>query len=61
MAGSIGGSAFPFLIGFLLDRYKALGDIGTGYNILFIICGFMYLLAWLIMHLFAPRMEKVNI
>jgi ACS family hexuronate transporter-like MFS transporter len=61
MAGSIGGMLFPLLVGHLLDYYKALGNIVTGYNILFVICGFGYLIAWVIMHLLAPRMERVKI
>ena len=61
MAGSIGGLLFPIVVGGLLDHFKALGNIGAGYNILFLICGAMYLLAWIAMHLFAPRMEQVVI
>lgn len=61
MAGSIGGMLFPLLVGSLLDHYKSLGNIVTGYNILFVICGFGYLVAWLIMHFVAPRMERVKI
>lgn len=61
MAGSVGGIIFPLIVGSLLQHYKALGDIGKGYNLLFLICGCMYLIAWLVMHLFAPRMEQVKI
>lgn len=61
MAGSVGGILFPILVGDLLDYYKALGNLGAGYNILFTICAFMYLLAWIIMHLFAPKMERVKL
>ncbi|GAB4492693.1 MAG: MFS transporter [Saprospiraceae bacterium] len=61
MAGSVGGILFPILVGYLLDSYKAAGNIGVGYNILFVISGCTYLLAWGIMHFFAPKMEKVNI
>lgn len=61
MAGSIGGMLFPLLVGSMLDHYKQLGDVNVGYNILFIICGFAYLVAWSIMHFFAPRMEQVSI
>lgn len=61
MAGSIGGMLFPLLVGSLLDHYKALGNIVTGYNILFVICGFGYLIAWLAMHFLAPRMERVKL
>jgi ACS family hexuronate transporter-like MFS transporter len=61
MAGSIGGIIFPLIVGGLLDHYKALGNIGAGYNVLFIICGCMYLIAWTVMHFFAPKMEEVKI
>lgn len=61
MAGSIGGMLFPLLVGNLLDHYKAAGDITIGYNILFVICGFGYLLAWGMMHLLAPKMERVKL
>lgn len=61
MAGSLGGMLFPLLVGSLLDHYKSLGNIVTGYNILFVICGFGYLIAWLLMHLLAPRMERVKL
>lgn len=61
MAGSIGGLLFPLVVGALLDHYKALGNIGAGYNVLFIISGFMYLLAWVVMHFFTPRMEQVAV
>ena len=61
MAGAVGGILFPMLVGWLLDTYKAAGNISAGYNILFLICGCAYLLAWGIMHLFTPTMKKVEI
>jgi ACS family hexuronate transporter-like MFS transporter len=61
MAGSIGGSLFPLVVGWLLNHYKILGNIGAGYNIIFIIAGCAYLVAWGMMHLFAPKMERVNL
>ena len=61
MAGSIGGILFPILVGWLLDTYKTAGNINGGYNILFIICGSAYLLAWSAMHFFTPRMVMVNL
>jgi ACS family hexuronate transporter-like MFS transporter len=45
----------------LLDHYKALGSIETGYFIMFIICGSVYLLAWVIFNLLAPKMKRVEI
>ncbi|WP_051359989.1 MFS transporter [Adhaeribacter aquaticus] len=59
MAGSIGGALFPLFIGFILDYYKGIGNLVAGYNILFLICGSAYLLAWFIMHLLTPKMKQV--
>jgi ACS family hexuronate transporter-like MFS transporter len=49
------------MVGTILDSYKEAGNITAGYNIIFIVCGFAYLLAWGLMHLFAPKMEKVEL
>ncbi|MBF9255068.1 MFS transporter [Pontibacter sp. 172403-2] len=61
MAGAVGGFLFPALVGFILDIYKNAGNITAGYNIIFIICGFAYLLAWFLMYLLAPKMEQVEV
>ena len=61
MSGSIGSTLFPLLVGFLLDYYKAAGNIGAGYNILFIACGLAYLVAWLIMHWLTTRMKPLEL
>jgi ACS family hexuronate transporter-like MFS transporter len=61
MAGSVGGTLFPFFIGFILDTAKKAGNITAGYNIIFIICGLAYMLAWVIMHLLTPRMKVVKL
>jgi len=34
-----------------LDSYKAENNLAGGYNLLFTICGFTYLVAWTIIHL----------
>ena len=49
MAGSIGGILFPLLVGNLLDHYKQIGQLSSGYNILFLIGGLAYLVAWGVM------------
>ena len=61
MAGSIGGMMFPKYTGKLLDHYTALGDVTGGYTILFTICGFAYLVAFVVHHLLAPRFEQVSL
>ncbi|HZY37728.1 MAG TPA: MFS transporter [Mucilaginibacter sp.] len=61
MAGALGGFFFPGLIGYILDTNKAAGHLVTGYNIIFLICGCAYLLAWIIMHFLSPKMKKVEL
>ena len=61
MAGSVGGILIASLAGILLDHYKALGSIETGYYIMFIVCASAYLIAWVIMHFLTPTMKRVEI
>jgi len=61
MAGAIGGILIARLAGVLLDHYKELGHIETGYYIMFIISGLAYLTAWTIIHLLAPKMKTVAV
>lgn len=61
MAGSLGGVAFPFAVGIILDHFKVLGHIGVGYNIIFAICAVAYLLAWGLMHLLCPKMIRIKL
>jgi ACS family hexuronate transporter-like MFS transporter len=61
MAGSIGGIAFPFFIGWILETYKEAGNLTGGYNIIFTVCASAYLVAWLIMHLLTPRVKIVKL
>jgi ACS family hexuronate transporter-like MFS transporter len=60
MAGSVGGILFPQAIGMILDHFKVLGHVNLGYNLIFLICAFAYLLAWIIMHFLCPRMVRVQ-
>jgi len=61
MAGAIGGVLFPLFIGFTLDLYKKAGNMVAGYNIIFIVCGVSFLIAWLTIHLLTPKMEPVEV
>jgi len=61
MAGAVGGILIARLAGVLLDHYKALGHIETGYYIMFIICGSAYLVALGIMQLLLTKAKPVNI
>jgi MFS transporter, ACS family, hexuronate transporter len=57
VSGSIASTLFPILVGSLLAYYKNRGNISAGYNILFIICGCTYFLAWLIIQLLTKRLK----
>jgi ACS family hexuronate transporter-like MFS transporter len=61
MAGAIGSVLFPIFIGFILDLYKNAGNIVAGYNIIFLICGSSFLIAWVIIHFLSPNMRKAEI
>lgn len=61
MGGALGGILFPLLVGRLLDTYKAAGNLEGGYNLLFTICGFTYLVAWTIIHLLTRKFQKVKL
>lgn len=61
MTGSIGSTLFPLLVGWLLQYYKTAGNIAAGYNIVFIICGCAYFVAWTLIHLLTRRMKPVTL
>jgi len=61
MAGAIGSVLFPLFIGFILEFYKNAGNIVAGYNIIFLVCGSSFLIAWVIIHFIIPKMGKANI
>lgn len=61
MAGALGGMLIAFLAGRLFDHYKLLGNIEKGYSVMFVVCGFAYLFTWLLMHVLAPRMRRVDV
>ncbi|MBK0370763.1 MFS transporter [Flavobacterium agrisoli] len=62
MFGALGGILLTLLIQKnMFVYYTKIGQIETGYFIMFCICGFSYLLAWFIMHLLVPKMKKVEL
>ena len=58
MAGAVGGILFPMLVGYLLDLFKAQGNLVGGYNLLFTLCGSTYLVAWTIIHLLTRNTKQ---
>jgi ACS family hexuronate transporter-like MFS transporter len=61
MAGALGGAFVSILAGQLLSFYKKAGHVETGYTIMFGIAACAYLLAWIIMNVFAPKNKIIRI
>lgn len=61
MAGALGGAFISYIAGGILQHFKNLGHIETGYVVMFSIAGSAYLIAWIIMQLFAPKNKKVTL
>ncbi|MFO1389846.1 MFS transporter [Cellvibrio sp.] len=60
MAGGMGGVVLSKLGGWLFDYYGALGQIYTGYAIMFGICAVAYLAALGIMVLLVPKYKPIS-
>lgn len=62
MFGGLGGIILSWLVQKNMFVYfESIGKIQTAYYIMFFICGFAYLLGWLIMHFLVPTMKRVEI
>lgn len=60
MAGGLGGVLLTKLGGWVFDYYKSVGEIRTGYMIMFAICAVAYLVAWSVMKLLVPRHKEIT-
>ncbi len=60
MAGGLGGVILSKLGGALFDHYGAMGQIHTGYTIMFSICAVAYLVAWFGMKLLVPKYNPIT-
>ncbi|MBS0661961.1 MAG: MFS transporter [Verrucomicrobia bacterium] len=61
MAGAVGGILIARVAGRLLQHFAAQDHIELGYGIMFAICGSAYVVAWVIMHVLAPRFSQVRL
>ncbi|MDX9812036.1 MAG: MFS transporter [Bacteroidales bacterium] len=61
MAGALGGAFISYIAGAILDFYKKAGHVETGYVLMFGIAASAYLVAWVIMNVFAPKNKMVVI
>jgi ACS family hexuronate transporter-like MFS transporter len=60
MAGGLGGVLLTKLGGALFDHYGALGQLQTGYMIMFSICAVAYLVAWCVMKALVPAHREIT-
>ncbi|MDR2862549.1 MAG: MFS transporter [Puniceicoccales bacterium] len=60
MAGAIAGMLMAEFVGRLLEHYKQLESVATGYSILFVVCALAYITAWVLMHLLVPKFKKIT-
>ncbi|MEW7847536.1 MFS transporter [Massilia aurea] len=60
MAGGLGGVLLTKLGGALFDHYGALGQLQTGYMIMFSICAVAYLVAWTVMKMLVPQHREIK-
>ena len=61
-AGGLGGVLVQLMAGRLEDFYKATnnGDASTAYAIMFGVCAFAYLIAWLFMKVLVPKYKPIK-
>jgi MFS transporter, ACS family, hexuronate transporter len=60
MFGAVGGILISKIAGITFDYYKSKGNIETGYEIIFIICGLVYLVAWGIIRILLKNTHPVQ-
>lgn len=60
MAGAFGGILVNKVAGWLFDYYDALGQITTGYTIMFIFCAIAYIGTWGVMKLLVPNFRPIT-
>lgn len=62
MFGGLGGILLSLLVQKrMFVYYESIGQIQTGYYIMFFICGAAYLIGWVIMHWLVPKMKMVDL
>jgi ACS family hexuronate transporter-like MFS transporter len=60
MAGGIGGVLVSKAGGWVFDYYGAIGQISTGYMIMFSFCAVAYLIAWFVMKSLVPKYSPIT-
>lgn len=60
LAGGLGGVLINSGAGYIFDYYNSIGQITTGYSILFVVCALAYIIAWTIMKLLVPTFKPIK-
>ncbi|MGN0921800.1 MAG: MFS transporter [Cellvibrio sp.] len=60
LAGGMGGVLMSKIGGWLFDYYGAMGQLTTGYGIMFAVCALAYLVAWFIMKALVPKYDPIK-
>lgn len=60
LAGGMGGVLMSKIGGWLFDYYGAMGQLTTGYAIMFGVCAVAYLIAWFIMKALVPKYTPIK-
>ncbi len=60
MAGGLGGVFVSKVAGALFDHYKEIGQIQTGYSIMFTFCAVAYVIAWTVMKSLVPKYKLIT-
>jgi MFS transporter, ACS family, hexuronate transporter len=61
LGGAIGGMLAAQGVGMLLDSYKMHHTLNDGYNLIFILCGLVYLIAFSLFHGLSPYLSRANV
>ena len=61
LGGAVGGMLAAQGVGVLLGNYKEAGQLASGYNVIFVLCGSAYVVALILFHILSPKLNRVNI
>jgi ACS family hexuronate transporter-like MFS transporter len=61
MFATIVSLIFSYNIGSILDYWKRMGNIETGYSALFTFCALVYVIGWVVFNILTPKLEPINL
>lgn len=61
MVATVFSMTFSFSVGALLNHWKVIGRIETGYITIFAYCASIYVIGWILFNLLAPKLDPIDI